>query len=155
MGRLLSLGRYIWAAPNTVLGLLLLPAGMWRGQALVVDGVLEVHGPLLAWLLTHVTVLPGGASAITLGHVVLGRDQRALESTRAHERVHVRQCERWGPLFVPAYLLASIWAMLCCRHPYLQNRFEVEASRTAASFEIGKISRRNRPRATGRSRVLS
>jgi len=127
-----SLGRYIWAAPTTVLGLLLLPAGIWRGHALAVDGVLEVHGPLLAWLLTHVTVVPGGASAITLGHVVLGCDHRALESTRAHERVHVRQCERWGPLFVPAYLFASLWAVLRGRHPYLQNWFEVEAYRTAS-----------------------
>ena len=121
----------MWAAPTTVLGLLLLPAGMWRGQARVVDGVLEVHGPLLAWLLIHVTLVPGGAAAITLGHIVLGRDHRALESTRAHERVHVRQCETWGPLFVPAYLLASLWAVLRGRHPYLQNWFEVAAYRMA------------------------
>jgi hypothetical protein len=129
--RLLSVGRYVWAAPNTLLGLLLLPAGFWRGHALMVDGVLEVDGPLLAWLLTHVTLVPGGAAAITLGHIVLGRDHWALESTRAHERVHVRQCERWGPLFVPAYLLASLWAVLRGRHPYLENRFEVEAYRIA------------------------
>ena len=133
---MLTLVRYMWAAPTTVLGLLLLPAGIWRGHALVVDGVLEVHGPLLAWLLTHATTVPVGASAITLGHVVLGRDRRALDSTRAHERVHVRQCERWGPLFVPAYLLASLWAALRGRHPYLQNRFEVEAYRAdLAAFE--------------------
>ena len=131
MRRLLSLGRYVWAAPTTFLGLLLLPAGLWRGQALTVDGVLEVHGPLLAWLLTHVTFAPGGAAAITLGHIVVGRDHRALESTRAHERVHVRQCEMWGPLFVPAYLLASLWAVLRGRHPSLHNWFEVEAYRTA------------------------
>ena len=129
--RLLSLGRYVWAAPTTFLGLLLLPAGLWRGHALTVDGVLEVHGPLLAWLLTHVTFVPGGAAAITLGHIVVGRDHRALESTRAHERVHVRQCEMWGPLFVPAYLLASLWAVLRGRHPYRHNWFEVEAYRTA------------------------
>jgi len=121
----------MWAAPNTVLGLLLVPAAIWRGHAAAVDGVLEVHGPLLAWLLTHVTLVPGGASAITLGHVVLGRDHRALESTRAHERVHVRQCETWGPLFVPAYLVASLWAVLRGRHPYLHNWFEVEAYRMA------------------------
>lgn len=98
---------------------------------MAVDGVLEVHGPLLAWLLTHVTLVPGGAAAITFGHVVLGRDRGALESTRAHERVHVRQCETWGPLFVPAYLLASLWAVLRGRHPYLQNWFEVEAYRSS------------------------
>jgi len=46
--RLRSLGRYLWAAPTTFLGLLLLPAGIWRGHATAVDGVREVHGPLLA-----------------------------------------------------------------------------------------------------------
>jgi hypothetical protein len=128
---LISVGRYVWVAPTTALGLLLVPAAMWRGQARTVDGVLEVHGPILAWLLTHATLMPGGASAITLGHVVVGRDQRALDATRTHERVHVRQCERWGPLFVPAYLLASLWAMLRGRDPYLDNWFEAEAYRTA------------------------
>jgi hypothetical protein len=32
---------------------------------------------------------------MTLGHVVIARDQDLLDLTRAHERVHVRQCERW------------------------------------------------------------
>ena len=54
-------------------------------------------------------------------------DQAALDRSRAHERVHVRQCERWGPLFIPAYLLAS--AVLWCqgRDFYEENPFEREA----------------------------
>jgi hypothetical protein len=28
--------------------------------------------------------------------VVVGRDARALAACRAHERAHVKQCERWG-----------------------------------------------------------
>ena len=47
--------------------------------------------------------------------------------TRAHERVHVRQCERWGPLFVPAYLGVSLWLMARGRDAYRDNPFEVEA----------------------------
>ena len=41
--------------------------------------------------------------------------------------VHVRQCERWGPLFIPAYLVAS--AVLWCRGRdfYEENPFEREA----------------------------
>jgi hypothetical protein len=34
-------------------------------------------------------------------------------------------------LFVPAYLLASLWALMRGRHPYLENRFEVKAYRMA------------------------
>ena len=64
---------------------------------------------------------------MTLGHVVLGRDLMALNFSRAHERIHVRQCERWGPLFLPAYLLASAWLWLRGRDPYLDNPFEREA----------------------------
>ena len=45
---------------------------------------------------------------MTLGHVVLGRSAAALAETRAHERVHVTQCERWGPFFVPAYAASSL-----------------------------------------------
>ena len=75
--------------------------------------------------------LPGGATAMTLGHVVLGVDQEALDLTRTHERVHVRQCERWGPLFLPAYGLASLAAWVGGRDAYRGNRFEVEAYRIA------------------------
>jgi hypothetical protein len=43
---------------------------------------------------------------------------------RAHEQVHVRQYERWGPFFVPAYLASSLWQGLCGRHLYRDNHFE-------------------------------
>jgi hypothetical protein len=72
-------------------------------------------------------LLDGGASAITLGHVVLGRDERALAQTRAHERIHVRQYERWGAAFLPAYGAASLWAILSGGHYYFDNSFEREA----------------------------
>ena len=68
---------------------------------------------------------------MTLGHVVLGRDLHCLESTRAHERIHVRQVERWGPLFLPAYALASLMAFSRGGHPYHDNVFEREAYESA------------------------
>ena len=123
--------RIIWAAPTSVLGLVVIAAGGWRVRLRIVDGVIEAHGPVLAWLLTRGT--PIGASALTLGHVVIGRDATALDATRAHERVHVRQCEIWGPLFVPAYLIASIVAVLRGRHFYFGNTFEIEAFLTAGT----------------------
>jgi hypothetical protein len=119
--------RYIWASPTTALGVLAVFAGSWRVRARVVDGVLEAHGPALAWMLRYATLTPGGTAAMTLGHVVIGQDRYSLESTRAHERVHVRQCEVWGPLFVPAYLASSLWAVLRGRDFYFDNWFEVEA----------------------------
>jgi hypothetical protein len=118
---------YVWAAPTTGLGMLVAAFALIRGRLALVDGVVEAHGPVLRWLLRHLIPIQGGASAMTLGHVVLGRDADALDKTRLHERVHVRQCERWGPLFVPAYLAASLWAIARGRHPYWGNRFEREA----------------------------
>jgi hypothetical protein len=77
--------------------------------------------------LQHLVPLRGGALAITLGHIVLGRDAAALDSTRTHERVHVRQVERWGLFFLPAYLLSSLLALLRGHDSYRDNWFEREA----------------------------
>jgi hypothetical protein len=92
-----------------------------------VDGVLEVSGGLGRWMLTHATLLPGGATAITFGHIVLARDESAHDRTRTHERIHVKQAERWGPFFLPAYAIASLVALAKGQRPYRDNRFEREA----------------------------
>lgn len=118
---------YLWALPTTSVGLLLIAPTLLSGGGVArIDGVLEVHGGFAAWLLRRAFV-HGGARAMTLGHVVLGLDRPTLAQTRRHERVHVRQVERWGPLFLPAYLLASLWAALHGRHYYRDNAFEQEA----------------------------
>ena len=119
--------RYLWALPTTAPGLLLAALARATGGAVrVVDGVVEAEGGAVGWMLRRVPV-EGGAGAMTLGHVVVGRDKRALETSRAHERVHVRQAERWGPLFFPAYAAASGWAWLRGGDAYLDNAFEREA----------------------------
>ena len=123
---MLRFSRYVWAAPTSALGLLALPFALAGGRVRLIDGVLELSGPVVGFLL-RLAPIRGGAAAMTLGHVVLGRDDECLCTTRAHERVHVRQCERWGPLFVPAYLAASAWAVLRGGDPYRDNRFEREA----------------------------
>jgi hypothetical protein len=119
---------YLWVLPTTVLGLLFVPLALLSGGGVrIVDGVVEVHGGIAAWFLRRCTLLPQGASAMTLGHVVLGRDATLLELTRRHERVHVCQCERWGPLFIPAYCAASLICLFRGRRCYEDNPFEREA----------------------------
>ena len=39
----------------------------------------------------------------------------------------MRQYERWGPFFLPAYLLSSLLQLLRGRHPYRENHFERQA----------------------------
>lgn len=119
---------YLWTLPTTAVGLPLVAVGLLSGgRARIVAGVIEVYGGAVSWLLRRATLLPGGAMAMTLGHVVLGRDADALDLTRAHERVHVAQCQRWGSLFIPAYLLASAWVWLRGGDAYRDNPFEREA----------------------------
>lgn len=119
-----SLAVYLWAGPNTCLGLAcgLLLSGQFRW----IDGVVEIHGRRIAAVLNRM-VIP--AMAITLGHCVLAQNQASLDITRVHERVHVRQYQWWGPFFIPAYLLCSLVLKLQGRDPYRDNPFEVQAYR--------------------------
>ena len=123
---------YLWALPTTLLGLVFLPLAVISGGAYrVVDGVLEIYGGFVEVFLRRCTLLPGGAAAMTLGHVVLGRDELLLDLTRPHERVHVRQCERWGPFFLPAYGIGCLIALARGGRMYRDNPFEREAYDTA------------------------
>ncbi len=110
------------AAAAAILPLVVATGGRVRARG----GVVEAEGGLLGPLLTR-----GNPwfriAAITLGHVVLAADARALESTRAHERIHVRQYERFGALFPFLYLAESLRAMRCGGSAYRDNAFEKEA----------------------------
>jgi hypothetical protein len=119
---------YLWVLPTTLPGLLAAVAGLLTGgRARWVHGVIEVHGGVVSVLLRRAVPLKGGARAMALGHVVLGLDQHTLDATRLHERVHVRQAELWGPLFIPAYLIASVVVWLRGGNAYLDNPFERQA----------------------------
>ncbi len=119
--------RYVWAFPNTAIGLLLLfPVLVSGGRVRWVQGVLEITGRSAARLLKHIP-FSEAVAALTLGHVVFGVDEEALEWWRSHELMHVRQYERWGPFFIPAYLFSSLAARLKGKDSYLDNRFESEA----------------------------
>ncbi len=113
---------YAWASPNTIFGITI--GLLLGGRFQVVEGVIEIHGRRIAAVLARLLI---PAMAITIGHVVLGRDPIALQMTRNHERVHVHQYERWGIVFIPAYL--TFWAILSLRgrDGYRENPFEIEA----------------------------
>ena len=119
--------RYVWASPCSLLGLLLVPAGFLSGASVrVVAGTLEVAGGrIAAWISRLPRCLR--FSAITFGHVILADNHASLAVHREHERVHVRQYERWGILFLPLYCGSSLIQLLRGRNPYLDNRFERQA----------------------------
>jgi len=117
---------YLWTSPNTMIGLCFLPVAMLTGgRAQRVEGVLEIYGGFTQFFLSRMLAINAGA--MTLGHVVLGQSREMLDWTRKHERVHVRQYQRWGPAFLPAYACSSAWAWWRGDRPYLDNRFEREA----------------------------
>ena len=125
--------RYLWAAPYTLAGLLLGAVAMLCGaSARWHHGVLEICGGQIGKRMARVPQ-PFGFSAMTLGHVILAVDRSALVQLRLHEHVHVRQYERWGPLFLPAYALSSLLQLLRGRNPYRENHFERQAYAAVAA----------------------
>lgn len=119
--------RYVWVLPASLIGLVLvLPALATGATVRRVDGTFEIAGRPIDWA---VGLLPAGMrfSAITFGHVIIGRDHAALARCRSHEHVHVRQYERWGVLLLVLYPVSSLIQLLRGRHPYRDNAFEREA----------------------------
>ncbi|NUS37811.1 MAG: hypothetical protein HOQ02_02130 [Lysobacter sp.] len=124
----------LWAAPNTLLGLV---AGL---VALPFGARLHWRSGELALVFQHYPWGPGGA--LTLGNVILhtgdrldvacrtyahhaGLVEEAPISLAAHERAHVLQAMALGPMFLPLYLL--------CGGVSARNRFERAADRYARS----------------------
>ena len=119
---------YLWAGTASLLGLIFVPLALMSGGRIqIIDGVLEISGGMVARFLKSGVFMLGGAGAMTLGHVVLGQDESWLARSRQHERVHVKQYERWGMLMIPLYLWSSCAARLRGGHLYWDNRFEQEA----------------------------
>jgi hypothetical protein len=124
---LIRLPRYLWAAPCSAAGLVIAVLALLLGaKARVKNGTFQVVGGRLAAgiarLPTRLTIL-----AFTNGHVIYAVNPAAMDSFRAHELVHVRQYERWGPLFPVLYLGSSLVQKLKGRDPYFANCFEREA----------------------------
>ena len=119
--------KYIWASPASAVGICAACiANVAGAEVKRVSGVLEVSlVPRSAMLCKAVRCLP--FTAITLGHVVLACSSQDQAALRQHERVHVAQYELWGPLFLLAYPLESLFQWVRGRRAYLDNRFEIAA----------------------------
>ena len=121
--------RVLWALPCSLIGLAAstLPLAM-GGRARWIRGALEVtYRPRIAACGPRARSLP--FRAIVFGHVILSVSAEELERIGPHERVHVAQYERWGPVFFIAYPASSLWQWLRGRDPYRDNAFEVQARR--------------------------
>jgi hypothetical protein len=118
-----KMARLLWAGPVSLVGALL--ALFFRSRR-VADGVLVCEGAewprKLRWPFR----------AMTLGHIVLCVDDLD-DATMRHELAHVRQFEKLGVFFMPAYLLAAAWAALRGGHFYRDNYFEADARRRSAT----------------------
>lgn len=122
--RLSRVFAYLWAAPVTLAGLVAAAAG-GGGRIALRDGMLVVSG---VGGLTGRALRLRGFTAITLGHVVLAREEPS-PALLAHEAVHVRQAERLGPLIAPVYLgLMAVYGYR--RHP-------MERAARLAQAEVG------------------
>lgn len=110
-----------WTLPNTLLGLLGGLGGRfhWRRA----EGICEVSGGWFVGTLRRLRL----ADAVTLGDVVLYADDACRPVLRTHEMVHVQQYRVWGPLFLPAYALESLYQWLHTGDGYHNNRFEISA----------------------------
>jgi glutathione S-transferase len=126
MRKVLWLVGYLWAFPVTVLGLLpaLLFARLESVDAEYILHFVVQPGTPLAWYVRRFNI-----AAFTLGAVVTYAREEGPRQVRLvrHERAHVMQTLALGPLFLPLYVLASLWELVRGNHPYLDNWFEVRA----------------------------
>jgi hypothetical protein len=113
---------FVWTLPNTLLGLVAGALTFQRPR--VVQGALVFdRGPrgLTAVMRAF------DRAAMTVGYVIVS--SAPVEGTLLrHEQHHIRQYERWGPFFIPVYLLLAI--------PYGYRHHPMELAAMRAAGEI-------------------
>jgi len=138
--QLLGPAKMLWALPCSAVGIAFSAVPLLAGgRATWSSGALEVTyrerqascGRIARWLPFR---------GIVFGHVILAVTAEELAAIGDHERIHVQQYERWGPLFFVAYGLSSVWQLIRGRGMYWDNHFEVQARAlsscaTPAEFE--------------------
>lgn len=118
--------RRAWRWPNDALGRL--AAATVRGaRRREIRGASIVEDPRFDRLFR---LVPNHPTAMTFGSTVVAR-RHLDEATVSHELTHVDQYGRFGPLFLPLYLLGAAWGLLRHRESYVGNPFEKQAMRAA------------------------
>ncbi|MBT1070515.1 hypothetical protein [Pelotalea chapellei] len=123
----LKFAKLVWVLPCSAVGL-------------VLTAVLLVAGAKVSWSSGALEVTFRDSLAdcgrrardlscrgIVFGHVILAVTREELAIIGAHERIHVQQYERWGPLFFLAYGTSSLLQLIHRRSPYWHNHFEIQA----------------------------
>ena len=145
----------IWTSPNTLLGILVGVLGMLAGAR-------ARRGENAVLFLSHPLMSLFPARAVTLGNCVLYRkdanpelevaryDGKGLQRIGDHERAHTEQYERWGPLFLPVYLLLALMPGV---HPleaqadrWAERRRATVAEKTEPKRPVGRDPPRSSPR---------
>ena len=100
--------KYLWASPATACGIRVGFVAVLLGATVSnFTGVLEISlRPRSTRVNQALARLP--YAAITLGHVVIAQSEDYQALLRTHERAHVAQYEKWGPVFFLAYPLESV-----------------------------------------------
>jgi hypothetical protein len=114
---------YVWASPITLIGLIIGAAAAVRPK--LCEGVLLFPnaGGITGWVIRRRNFAAGA-----FGHVIVCIEDPS-PSLLAHELLHTRQAERFGPLMAPVYLcLLAIYGYW--RHPMER------AAREAASHVL-------------------
>ena len=113
---------FLWTLPNTVLGLVC-GALTFQRPRVVQGAVVFDRAPRgLTAVMTRFD-----RTAMTVGYVIVSAVP--VEGTLLrHEQHHIEQYRRWGPLFIPVYLLLAI--------PFGYRRHPMERAAMRAAGEI-------------------
>lgn len=124
---------WIWALPTTLIGFLLAILGRTVFYRMRPGGVFQfvaIDGPWM-WFFRRYSM-----GAITIGAVsiftVATKDDLVMIR---HERQHTYQARWLGPLFIPAYYLLCLWALLRGGSAYRDNPLEVQAYRVEKDLD--------------------
>jgi hypothetical protein len=113
---------FLWTLPNTLLGLVAGALTFQRPR--VVEGALVFDRGARG---LTAAMRSFDRAAMTVGYVIVSSEPVEGRLLR-HEQHHIRQYRRWGPFFIPIYLLLAI--------PYGYRRHPMELAAMRAAGEI-------------------
>ena len=143
MQKLLTILGFTWTLVNSIIGWIFLLILYLCKQ---IENVEVRKGLVFCWDVDNnswfykKSLAGNGWGGFCIGNNIVILDLYPIEKygrSFSHERAHVMQTYRWGPLFYPVYILESIRIYLFVphKHSYYDNFFEVEA-RSAAGQQV-------------------